>query len=70
MQPSLRLKVNFMTSQRLFSIQRVVCSTPHALSPDVLSPHALSPCNLSPDRLSEKVLSSEKLCSMSSLLDE
>ena len=33
----------------------VVCSTPHALSPDALSPHTLSP-----DGLTENVLSSEK----------
>ena len=30
----------------------VVCSTPHALSPDALSLHTLNPCALSPRTLS------------------
>ena len=63
----------------------VVCSTPYALSPDVLSPRALSPrtfshCALSPhdicprtlstDGLIVNVLSCKKFLSKSGLLDE
>ena len=63
-------------SSFLFNVlQWVVCSTPHALSPDALSPHVLSPCalspiTLSPDRISENGLSFEKFRSKSGLLDE
>ena len=63
----------------------LVCSTPHAFSPDALSPHTLSPCTLSPhtlspctlsphtlrpDGLSENLLSSEKFWSKFTLLNE
>ena len=52
----------------------VVCSTPHALSPDALSSYTLSPGALSPralsiDGLSESVLHGNKLRRKSSLLD-